>query len=356
MRDADLWRWRCLAALVVVGMCGMLWAADPPAAATVDLKFIENPEGSSSWYGFGRGPDGTIKRPFGKPGRFLLLKVEDGKVHVDTNGDGKLDTAVEAKLNAREGVRVHILSEVAGRQVKYPLDIRVAEWGVLTGSAAALEGTFGGYTITIFDRNIDGRFGSDGDGLRIQRMGQADSSLPWSRAVTIDRQIYQLELTGEGAQLKLNPYTGPVAEVKFEAPDTFLNLQVTVAEANNAQLAQVHGSDTALLIPGKYRIRGLSAQVGPPGGYNYLSAYHDYNAPPPLDLQAGQNTIKVGSPLVMGFAGKLTGATLELEDVKITGVAGEMYRPHVNTPGGDIFAVYIKSNGQERELGKLEFG
>ena len=359
MRKTNLLRGLgCSVMALVLGVHGVAWAADAPGPATIDLKFIESPEGARSWYGFGQDADGMVRRPFGKPGKFLVMKVADGKVRIDTNGDGLVndkDAPAVQPDKERRSAQVHVSAEVAGKEVKYPLDIQLYEWGAAVGSAAALEGRFGDYTITIQDGNVDGRFGGDGDMVRAQKAGQPAQPLPWSRAIALDRQIYRLEMTGDGAQLKLDPYTGPVAEVTIAVADSFRNVNVTLNESKNVQVAQFSGVETGLLIPGNYRIGGLQGQVGPANQPQHLFAYHDYQTAP-IELKPGKNVVKVGPPLEMSFNATLSGLTLDLADVKITGVAGEMYRPNVDAAQGDTFAVYIRSGGKDAELGKLEFG
>ncbi len=348
---------RVAAAWMIFGMVGAAWSADTPKAETIDLKFIENKDGATSWYGFAKDANGLCRgwQPFA--GRQLVFQVIGDKVRADTNGDGKVDDKDDPAVKPEEpkGTQVYVPAKVAGKDVKYPLNIRMYDWGVIAGSAASLVGQFGDYTISIQDTDINGQLGSDSDQVRIQNKGQSGTSWPWSKALVFGRQIYQVEMLNDGAKLKLQPYTGPVAEVVIEAAESARNLQVRLVGTHREQAADCTAKETGLFIPGSYRIQSVQYQAGPENRPEHLWAYQDYSSRP-LELKAGKNVVKVGPPLKLSFTAEMKGIILELEHVKITGLAGEMYRPNVRTDQKESFGIYVRSGGKETQIGKLEFG
>jgi hypothetical protein len=348
-------------------------------AVVVDLKLVEQKD-PMSLYGFMADKDGKIERPFACPSGKLLMQFTGDKLRVDTNGDGVIDdkdapavqivelpTQGAVPFKPQDAARVEVAVKLGGKIVQYPLSIRSQKVGdnrmVIIGAGAVLEGKFGETTIRIIDGNMDGRFGGEGDRVALIGPGEAASmnfGTPWSRVMTIGGKLHNVEMIGDAAQLKLTPYTGPVAEVQIEADKSVKNLSVMLQGTNQGQVGQLSGTGTAQLIPGSYRLGSLSYQVGEgnraanvmPG---MMSASHDAEKPP-FELKAGKNVLKFGPPLTMDFVATFKDGTLDITAVKITGVAGELYSPSIQEPQGDSFASYISAGGKEQELAKLSFG
>ena len=349
MRRANLLRWLGCSAMVLA-LGGVA-----PAAETLDLKFGESRQFPSVWTQH-RQRDGFIRLPFGATGKFLVMKVVGDHVRVDTNGDGRLDDddAPAFRPEEQRTTRIYVPFEIAGKPLKYPLHVRWAGNAPMVSSAAVLTGQFAGHTISIYDSNLDGRFGGSRDEIQLQKRRQEADPLPWSDALAIDGRIYRLKVLDDGARLKLEPYAGPVAEVEIEAAAGIKMVHVTLREADGAQVARIPRAETGLLIPGKYRIDWAYGYVGAGDDAPILSGRHKEKTAP-LELKPGRNIINVGPPMKISFSATRSGLTLELADVEIAGMSGELYRPGVNAAEGDTFAVFIKSNGKERALGKLKF-
>jgi len=332
--------------------------------AVVDLSFVERKEGPNSWYAYALDNDGKISRPFANGAGKITYQLLDGKLRVDSDGDGVIDEkdapAVELK-DGREGVRVKVAVALGGKTVEYPLVVRSLEGreqAIMVGSAAMLEGKFGNHTIRIYDANQDGRFGNAGDYVTFRSdsaAGTIEYLMPWTRTVAVDKQLHRLELLGASAKLKLTPYTGPVAELEVQGPKDAKGLQVTLQEVNGEQIGRWMGVGAALFVPGKYRIQSVQYQVAENSPQGSLFGYHDLDTDL-LELKEGKNVLKVGPPLKMEIAANWKAEEVEITAARITGVAGEMYRPNVQEDQGDKFAAYVRAGGKEQELTKLGFG
>lgn len=348
-----------------LGFVGPLGAQEPQATV-VELQFKERKEDPNSWYGFGLDKDGKVVRSFATASGKWTLQVVDDKLRADTNGDGVIDdkdAPGREVLEGRETVRIKVPVKFGEKTVDYPLCVRTQksgdQWILIVGSAALVEGKLGDSVIRIFDSNLDGRFGAMGDSVAIEspqsRGPVGINNVPWSQTVAFDGKLQQLEMVEKGTQLKLTPYTGPIAEVQLEFAQPVKSERAMLQEAGNVQLGQCSTREMGVFVPGKYRIYNLYFQLGDGNRTAFLNASHEYNTAP-LELKAGKNVIKVGPPLKMDFTAARSGEMLEFTQVSIAGQAGELYRPYLQEDQGDTFAAYIRAGEKEQKLTTLGFG
>ncbi|HEX2974061.1 MAG TPA: hypothetical protein VHP11_17140, partial [Tepidisphaeraceae bacterium] len=347
-----------------LGFVGPSWAQQAQGTV-IDLQFKERKEDPNSWYGFTADKDGKIQRSFATASGKLTFQLVGDTLRADTTGDGAIDDkdapACEA-TDARQTIRIKVPVQFGEKTVDYPLCIRIQKAGsqryLLVSSAAMLEGTFGQYTIRIFDGALNGRFEAPSAEVEVQSSAsQAPpgmNSVPWSQTIAFDRKLQEVALVDKGTRLKLTPYTGPTAEVQLEFSTSVQSPQALLQETGNAQIGRCSSGEMGLFVPGKYRIYSLNYQIGNTEQRAYLYGSHTATASP-LELKPGKNIVKVGPPFKMDFTATRNGEVVEFTQVMITGQAGESYRPSIQENQGDSFAAYIRVGEKEQKLTTLGF-
>lgn len=144
-----------------------------------------------------------------------------------------------------------------------------------------------------------------------------------------------------------------MAEVRVEIDKSANNVFVML-QADEGQVAQCTKDQTALVVPGKYRLWTMSYQGGTGNRTGFMSASQDPQKPP-FDLKAGKNTLKFGPPLTIDFTATYANGAVAITTVKIAGQAGELYRPNIMEQQGDSFASYVSAGGKEIKLAALRF-
>ena len=365
--------------LAMTAAAGVLWAGSPlrasaaaqPQAAVIELKF-ENLKSPNAFMGFMPDANGKVERPFACASGKLLLEFKSGKLRADSNGDGKIDAkdapAVELKGDMREPARVEVAVPWAGKTVNYPLFVATSgtvrsgegqeQTYLLIASGACLEGKYGDATVQIFDGNWDGRFSGSGDRIAISSSARQDPyagyGVPWSKVVAIAGKLHNIELLNSGSQLKLTPYTGPIAEVRVSTDKSARNFNLMLQGQDEGQIAICRADEATLMVPGKYRIYTLSYQAGDNRRPGFMSGSQD-PARPPLEIKAGSQSLKFGPPLKMDITAAFNNGTLDITAVRVAGVSGELYRPDLQKDQGDVFASFIRAGGKETKLAEMEF-
>lgn len=328
-------------------------AADAEPTTTIDLKLIELKD-QSGMYGYGLDPKGEAKIQYENQAGYLLLRHQNGKLAIDTNGDGKLDEKDVAPFVPRNTM-VQVATKIGQRMVEMPMLIASVQGEgedryVMLNPRGALEGQFGEYRITLL-AHLSGRIAQEYTNVAISGAKRTVGG-PWSPTMAIGDDLYEVALVEDGQKLSLKRYTGEIATAKVALADETLGCNVALQ--SDKQYARFGGAETAKLVPGDYRLDSVMLSRKSGNEISWFSGQHERDKKP-LSLKTGENTIKVGPPLMMDFTATRNGEMIEISDVKISGAGGETYRPSVREPK-ETFAAFIKLGEKEEKLCKLGFG
>ena len=206
--------------------------------------------------------------------------------------------------------------------------------------AAKLTGDFGGTKLTLYDRNLNGRF--DDAGTDVFEAGGAESpggplaaGCPFGKVLAVGGELYDAELGGGGAAIRLAARKGPKAILRLKRPAQAATaafvLQLAPRESFYANVTA--GKDTAL-VPGKYMILASQCYFAPflQGGGQVML----YGTGGEITVKPGANELSPGPPLSLGFSARLSRAAKQFKvaDAWLTGGMGERYRAHVHSQGG----------------------
>lgn len=342
---------------VLAPPCGGPALADQPQATTIGLTMGEPKSLTAGYYGFAFDEKGLASCPFANSAGKLTFQLADGKLRADTNGDGKIDDKDAPAIDPKD-TTLRVAMKLGSKQIQFPLRIRLIDQPkeqkyLLVQSAGVLEGTLGKATVRLYSNMFGGGFGQSGSTIEIITAGEVSRPRQWSRTLILDGKIVETEFLADGPQLKLTPYTGPVARLKLEADPKFTSSIAMLVEAIGERSGEASTKEPGLFVPGKYRLQSVQLHVTPS-----TMALYGYTDPKsePIELKAGENTLKVGPPMKMDFTAGRKGEEVEFTAVALSGSGGETYRPYPQPNTKDIFAAYIRANGREQELCKLAYG
>jgi hypothetical protein len=334
-------------------------ATMPTGTQVIDLQFVEEPMARMMFGALLK--DGKAEVPFPNAAGKLLLQYKGGKLQADTNGDGVIDGKDAPPVKPRQAM-IRADAMVGGKAVSYPIWIGDVQDNrlIVLGSRGALEGTVGPYTVHIGDGTNLGRFDAGAMSSIYVRPSSTPMSatvpyVPWSRTIDVDGSLYQIELLGNGAQLKVTPYTGEVAQVTLEpsSGDKKLSADVTLSAVDGAQVGRLQPGETKRLVPGKYRVdcrleyqerNRVSCASGDPS-----------DKAKPFEAKPGGNVLKVGAPFTLQFSATRSGEQVEFTSATLLGCSGEAYRPGVQTQNNELFAAYARLGEKETKLTDLGF-
>lgn len=356
--------WTILFILPVLVCCGAR-AEDAGKGHTVPLKFAATGGGRQMAQAFARlDPKGEGSIPFATPAGKLKLRFSGNKVVADADFDGKITSTDKEKASAGMGGTLSVPIKIGGRTVQYPFTVRHASRQfIVLGGAAKLTGEFGGTKLTLYDRNLNGRF--DDAGTDVFEAGEAGSrggpfgaGCPFGKVLAVGGELYNAELSGGGAGLKLTRRSGPKAILRLKRPASAkmaaFVLQLAPRERFYANVTP--GKDTAL-VPGRYIILASQCSFAPSaqvGGQVLL-----YGSGGEITVKPGANELSPGPPFSLGFSARLSRATKQLKvaDAWLTGGMGERYRAQVSSQGEkSSLEAFLLKGSDCRQFAKLEYG
>ena len=357
--------WIGVAAMLFgLGCAHVPHAGAPWGAQTVELELMELTQPESAT---GRGLDaaGRCEFPFANRAGRLCFEFKGGRVRADTNGDGIID-GNDAPAVAATGSTIRVDVRIEGRVLRYPLhvmhepDMGPARGCIRIASRAVLQGTMGGRLVQLRDYCLDGRFDGEGDSITVAAAAAGAGedgarTWPWRRVIELDGRLVMPALADGGRQLRLTPYAGDVAEVRLDAGGV-PHAQVKMDGVEQGQLGTVTADCPVPFVPGQYRRAGVALYFG--SGATGLPALFasDRIDRAPMELKPGVNVLKIGGPFAMTFVAERSGDGITVTEARVTGCAGENYRPCFNGEWSGMLAAYARGGGRERLLTKLEFG
>jgi hypothetical protein len=230
---------------------------------------------------------------------------------------------------------------------------------IFYSSLASLEGNYKGYTVRLSEGfDLHGRFYGEGCSIQVNRHGDNQFGFfdrnPWSSILVLDDKMFNVEFLADGPKLKLTPYTGPIAKVKLDTADPSVEVHALIS--NDKQSGWVHLTREGMFVPASYTLSSIWLNGGSkkPGAQLYGSGGGEKKSM--ISLKEGSNTVKVGPPLRISSVFHRRADSLSIAAADIVGVAGEFYRPYINTQAGDCFEWFLRNGASQKSLGKLEFG
>ena len=350
--------------LSILVCCGAR-GGDAGKGQTVPLEFAAAGGGGLVGQAFTRlDPKGAGSIPFATPTGKLKLRFSGSKVVADADLDGEITSTDKGKASAGMGGTLSVSLKIGGRTVQYPFTVRHASRQfIVLGGAATLRGEFGGTKLTLYDRNLNGRF--DEAGTDVFEAGEAGSGggpfgagSPFGKVLAVGGELYDAELSDGGAGLKLTRRSGPKAILRLKRPAqaamVVFVLQLAPRESFYANVTA--GKDTAL-VPGKYIILASQCTFAPSaqgGGQVML-----YGTGGEITVKPGANELSPGPPFSLGFSARLSRATKQLKvaDAWLTGGMGERYRAEISSQGEkSSLEAFLLKGSDCRRFAKLEYG
>lgn len=304
----------------------------------------------------------TTIQPFANDAGKLIIREENGKLHLDSNGDGVVDDKDDPPFVPSE-ITVTVDCNISGKRMRYPLHIcRVKENENKTASAkkwieccqvAVLKGRYKEGAVSLTEQMPMAQFYT-ASVLQISGFDRDDPRRTitnlYDFVLVVNGKVQIVEQLPDGPGLKITPYAGRAAELKLKIDKVIPCAGVNLS--GYGKFGYVTTEQKGLFVPGTYRVDciSLSNTNKPP---NYMSG----GLETPLILKEGENTLTLGPPFRMecGFSTNKDGA-LKITKIDIVGAAGERYRPVVPTADGESLEWFIRAGTDEQSLGKLSYG
>jgi len=341
----------------VVLMCAAASAAQAAESVEIPLETVSG----SNVRAYGRqyvtlDEKGEGSVPFATASGELKMRLVDGALLLDCNGDGTLNEDDGAPVG--NGKTAEVAAKVFGSSVAYPVSVRLyGTERVRLQSQIVIKGEKDGETYELHDRDMNGRFDDYGtDMLRAKR-----SSQYLAKVLSLDDKLQSVSLAKDGKMLTLAPYEGPLAGVALSCAEEGWKSELYVTHEDGVYVGDV--AVGAQIPPGKYAIKGARLNStdedskGRPKTYLYG---YDRDAEPTLTLKAGDNALKVGFPL------ELKATAIKLEDdasrvkvvsVDLVGAAGEKYRAQVRrSKGASTLECWARAGDKEEKLASMGYG
>jgi hypothetical protein len=356
---------RLLALVAAVLLPGAICsAADPPPERTLEMKLVQVGQAPSYSGTTLRDGKGEIEFP-NRPGK-LKLQYKSGRLTVDSNGNGKIDSqdrSITPRSNPSDSVMVSAVVGDRDTELQvFVIDVNSMSKDsqmVMIGYGGAMEGTLDGTRVRAEFSRVRGDSSPQFSELQVIPAGQTLATAPrmrWPRIVAIGSAIYQPTVLDRGWKLQLAPYTGPVALVKLKIAGPATNCEATFVGAEDAQ-GQTTAKDFVAFIPGKYRLGNAHLNIRKGANDHVCVSGQSQKDGKPFEFKTGENVIALGAPFRMDFAASRLGNTIEFTDASVLGASGERYGAAAsNAVDGQMLKAFIRSGGQERELAKLEYG
>lgn len=266
---------------------------------------------------------------------------------VDTSGNGRPNH----KVKGVSGFAVIKAKNPQGEKFTYALRFRKAGTAWQYASSGVMQGKVKGETIRLIDLNNNGvwnEFGTDGI-----IVGKGSSASLLSKAVNLDGDVYNLEVSADGSSVKVTPYEGATGTLNVR--DGF----------------RAHGQLVAAVVSnesGNYSFELASAKRGmkvPVGKYVITSGYAKRGGSSvlmrtgrmqPIEVTADQDAnLEWGAELKAEFTYSRNGEKVSIEphSLKYYGKSGvEFYQwnPDAKSPK---FVVKDKKTGKEIASGRF---
>lgn len=319
--------------------------------------------------------DGLGEIPFATASGKLRLKLSGQKVLADRNDDGKFDDADGDGAGKGETLKVPI--KLAGKAFDYPFSVQFMQLGsrnlaqpqaVYLIGMVHLEAQMGQTVVRLYDTNLNGRFGDisvpDKEPGDLLQVGAAPRGQPITRYVALDGKIQEFSVVNDGQAVKLQPYTGPTANVKVDAKEGW-KVTAALRSSDGGFVGNCEGGAQAALLPGAYRLEQAKAESGPrkdEGGRSRAAIeFYAWGAKDAsLQIKEGDSTLAFGPPFKLDFAAVRSTedeADVNVTEVALIGAGGERYRADNYGSGGDsTMECAVRAAGRDTKVATLAYG
>jgi hypothetical protein len=320
-----------------------LETATGPSVRTYGSRYVELDEKG----------EGSV--PFATACGELKMRLVDGALLLDRNGDGTLNEADGEPVG--NGKAAEVTVKLFGSSVAYPMGIRITGGErVRLQSQMIVKGEKDGTTYELHDRDMNGSFNDRGtDMLRVNRASQY-----LAKVLKLEDELQSVTVAEDGKTLTIAPYEGPLANVALSCAEEGWKSELHVTHEDGVYVGDLAAG--VPIPPGKYAIKGsrlnsVDESNGRPKTYLYG---YDRDAEPTLTLKEGDNALKVGFPL------ELKAEAIKLEDdasrvkvvsVDLVGAAGEKYRAQVRRSKGEsTLECWVRAGDKEEKLASMGYG
>lgn len=329
-------------AAVVAVAASPLFAAWQPEATTVELRFQTLREFDINLPAESFVPIGATLPFAAAPDGQLRIEVTDDGLSFDRNGDGELDATV-ASTDEDHPTRLITFQLESGAEYAVRVK-REGPWAAAPGGA--MVGRFGSERFAIFDQNGNGRFDDFGADALVIGRGKVASFL--SKVVPIDGELFELQVSPDGASASLSPYAGPIGTLDLGTDfETKAKLRSVVLTDSTGDLSfelskAVAGREPFKLPVGTYRIHSGELVLGK--SHAQLAAGRSKA----IQVLKGANAKLIwGGPVRAEFNYRREGGKLQIgpAGIRYIGRAGELYSDFMPLGSSPRFQVKEKTSG-----------
>lgn len=185
-------------------------------------------------------------------GQTFRAHLDGRALAVDSDADGNVDVRIE-------GEGGHLVLQSGDHRYAVRVKRVNGEW--CFAPAGAMRGSIAGTRVRIIDQNNNGRFGDVGEDALVVGKGKVASLL--SRVVSIDGQLFSIDVAADGSRLDVAPYTGEVATLDVSATTKGKVLAAVVTSADGQFSFGFSARDQALQVPvGDYTLHSGIIALG----------------------------------------------------------------------------------------------
>jgi hypothetical protein len=248
---------------------------------------------------------------------FLAEQTGVMALEIDTNGDGKLDEKIKgdrgfAKLRGRDA---------DGNAFTYAVRFKFDQ-GYKWSASGVMAGTVAGQSLRIVDQNGNGEY--DDYGVDAMIVGASKGAAFLSKVVNLGGELYDLEISTNGADVSVTPFEGETAEVDL-ASKFVSNGELVAAVIKNGDMSfELSDSKNGTKVPvGRYDL--VYGYVEKGGETAQIKRGRSI----PIKLEAGDEfVLSWGGPLIAEFEYRVTGESITVPaTLYFYGAAGEEYGP-----------------------------
>lgn len=256
----------------------------------------------------------------------VLVETETNKIHVDTNGDGKVDEVIKGT----EGTVTVAVSYADGEKSSYAVRLygdgsgawTYDRWGYKSGK---VQGT----TLVLIDENANGIYNEVGKDRMV--VGGGAQAHPLSPMVNLGGKLYELTIEPSGTRVHTRPYSGVVGVLDLTSKFRSKGKLASAVVKNNLNYFDVAGS--AVTLPaGEYKLFSGVISSAP------QLAHLKQGAMKPFTVEVDKTTtLEWGMPVAIQFAHEFRDDLVSIQpgNIHIRGEKGEEYfgfKPMAFTP------------------------
>jgi tetratricopeptide (TPR) repeat protein len=315
----------------------------------------------------------------------VVIQLVGKKLAVDRNGNGRLDNEDGPPVGKGETFRVSM--KIGDQRVNYPLRvIRISSSAVDIEGRGAMLGRAGNYLALLYDEDLDGRFGEEGEDTfklapfsveTLQRIAGCGDDPFWTQGRTplgrvagFEKSLFDVKVLDHGWRMNLTHYDGEAAVLSVSPTESNVDFSFLLRHAGGKQYQVVEGSGEVVLVPGSYRIDELNTtlalvyRIQPKKNITFKSRRKAVltgvrsEFQPVVNVEAGRKEMKVGPPFELECEAVRWGEKgdqLEVEYAVLVGRGGEIYRARLYGDARSKLLYSLSLDGHEKFLNELEF-